>query len=719
MRMTSITSLLFFGLTAIMAAQTAPAAATPKVPQSHKDIKLPALNPINVPQVARHVLANGLTLFLVEDKELPVVRAQAIIRTGDRWEPAGKTGLASLTLRVLRTGGSKSRGGDALDKELDRLAASVESGAGGNSSNASMFVLKEDADKGLTILADLLQNPAFPQDKIDLAMIDMRDSIARRNDDPMGIHNRETGRILYGKDSPYGRQIEYATLDAISRDDLVGFHKQYFQPENVILGVWGDFDAAAMKPKIEKIFGGWAKGGRPKPEAPQVDAGAGKPGIYLVDKEDVTQSTLGAAMLLGRRDDPDYFALVVATSVLGGSFGSRMMNNIRATEGLAYMAFSHYAAEFDHAGMWFSKVGTKSETTRKALDLMLKEVAKMKEAEVTDEELRIAKDGILKGEAFDFDSTGKIIGRLMTYEYYGYPSDYLARYRAGIDKVSKADVLRVSRKHLDLEKFQILVVGNSKSFEKPLSELGKVNPVDIAIPPPKAAEVEAATEETAARGKALLLRARQAHGGDAIKQVKGYQAKLDMTMITPQGEMPIGSDITVDLAGVRYLMKLNTPMGEIVQAFDGAKGWMKSPQGVQDAPASAAEQAKTNALRDTIAVLGSFDSPGYTVQALGPSKLGGSEVEGVLVKNESAKFEIRLFVDPKTGLLAGKTYTGQMMGRPPGEQVETFSDFRDAGGIKLPFHISTTHNGQKAAEQKYSEFKINPGVSDEIYKKPQ
>jgi zinc protease len=712
MRNISITCLILLALTTFCPAQ-------PRVPQSHKDIKLPPLNPIKVPQVARHVLPNGLTLFLVEDKELPVVRAQAIIRTGDRWEPAAKTGLAGITLRVIRTGGSQSRSGDALDKELDRLAASVETGAGGNSSNASMFVLKEDADKGLSILSDLLQNPAFPQDKIDLAKIDLRDAIARRNDDPMGIHNRETSRILYGKDSPYGRQVEYATLDAISRDDLIAFHKQYFQPENVILGVWGDFDAASMKAKVEKIFGGWPKGGKPKPEAPQVDAGAGKPGIYLVDKDDLTQSTVGAAMLLGRRDDPDYFSLVVATSVLGGSFGSRMMNNIRATEGLAYMAFAHYAAEFDHAGMWFSKVGTKSETTRKALDLMLKEIARMKEAEVTEEELRIAKDGILKSEAFDFDSTGKIIGRLMTYEYYGYPSDYLERYRAGINKVTRADVLRVSRKYLDSEKFQILVVGNAKSFDSPLSELGKVIPVDITIPSPKSADVRAATDETTARGKALLLKARQAHGGDILRTVKGYLLKMDMTMVTPQGEMALGTDIIVDLAEARYVMKLNTPMGEVVQAFDGVKGWMKTPQGAQEGPTSAGEQAKINAFRDTIAVLANFDAPGYSVQALGPAKLGDKDVEAVLVKKEAAKLEVRLLLDPKTGLLAGKSYTGPIMGRPPGEIEETFSDFRDVGGIKLPFHITATYNGQKAVEQKYSEFKINPGVSDETFRKPQ
>ncbi|MBK5295015.1 MAG: insulinase family protein [Acidobacteriia bacterium] len=703
----------FLALTLIAAAG---AQITPV--KNYKEIKLPVLNPIKVPPVDRYVLPNGLTVYLVEDKELPVVRAQALIRTGDRWDPSGKTGLADLTLRVMRTGGSTSRNGDALDVELDRLAASVETGSGGNNSNASVFVLKADAEKGLTILADLLRNPAYPQEKIDLAKIDMRDTVSRRNDDPMGIHNRESGRILYGKDSPYGAQLEYATIEAISRADLVAFHKQYFQPENMILAVWGDFNAAGMKALVEKSFGSWARGGQPKPAAPQVDtAKSGKPGLFLIDKEDVTQSTLGISMLAGRREDPDYYAMVVMTSVLGGGFGSRLTNTIRTKEGLAYMSFAHYAAEYDHAGSWFAKVGTKSGTTIKALELMQSEIARMKEGEVTDEEMRVAKDSILKGEAFDFDSTGKIVGRLMTYEYYGYPSDYLQRYRAGIDKVTKADVLAAARKHLDTARFQVLVLGKAKDFDKPLTSLGAVTPVDISIPAPKGEPVAAATNETAARGMALLAKARKAHGGDA-KSVKDYSTKMVMTAVTPQGEMAISSEIVLDLTNNRYMMKMATPMGEIIQGFDGTSGWMKSGQGVRDAPPAAATTAKENGFRHTLSLLANFDAPGYSVQALGPTKLGNLDVEAVLIKREADKLEVNLLIDPKTGLLAGKKYMGAVMGQK-GNVVETFSDLREAGGIKLPFAISITNNGNKAAEVKYTEQKLNPGVPNEQYKKPQ
>ena len=194
-------------------------------------------------------------------------------RAGGRWQLADRLGLAAITGTVMRTGGSTTRNGDQLDRELDRLAARVEISVGDDSASASIFCLKEDIEKTLPILADLLQHPAFPQDKIELSKIEQRDSIARRNDDPQSIAFREYGRVIYGKDSPYGRMMENATVNAITREDLVAFHKQYFRPEAVVLGAWGDFSAPAMRAKIEQAFAGWERGPQWQwPAAPSVDA---------------------------------------------------------------------------------------------------------------------------------------------------------------------------------------------------------------------------------------------------------------------------------------------------------------------------------------------------------------------------------------------------------------------------------------------------------------
>ena len=465
-------------LTSAVFAQTATPAA------SYKEIKYPAPGTVRVPEPVRFQLPNGMRVLLVEDHELPTINVSAMIRAGGRWQPAGKVGLAAITGTVMRTGGSTTRNGDQLDRELDRLAARVEISVGDDSASASIFCLKEDIEKTLPILADLLQHPAFPQDKIELSKIEQRDAIARRNDDPQTIAFREYGRVIYGKDSPYGRMMENATVNAVTREDLVAFHKQYFRPEAVVLGAWGDFSAPAMRAKIEQAFAGWERGSQWQwPAAPAVDPAAkSRSGLYLINKDDVNQSTVFLGHLGTRLDDTDHAALSVMNGILGEGFASRLFSQVRSEQALAYSVGSFWNAEFEFPGTFAAVGGTKSETTVKIVGAMRHEMDRLAQEPVTDDELTRAKDSILKGMAFDFDSTGKIVNRLMAYEYYAYPRDFLQRYQEGIRKVTKTDVQRVAKAYMKSDQFVILVLGKEKDFEAPLASLGKVTRIDIAIP---------------------------------------------------------------------------------------------------------------------------------------------------------------------------------------------------------------------------------------------
>ena len=451
--------------------------------KSYKEIEYPPLSKLNIPQPQRFELQNGMAVYMIEDHALPLVNIVALVRVGSRWEPVNKAGLASITGTVMRTGGTPTRSGDQLDEELDRLGAVVETGAGNDSGGASVSVLKEDADRGLTILADVLRNPKFPPEKIELAKIAERDAISRRNDDPYSIASREFGRIIYGKDTAYGHIAEYKTVKAIERDDLVNFHKQFFQPENVILGVWGDFTSADMRGKIELAFNSWQRGGRPKPVVPEVEAAArDRRGTYFIDKGDVNQSWVLMGGLGGKRNDRDFYALTVMSFVLGGSYSSRLFNHVRSEQGLAYAVSSDWGAEWDYPGMFTAMGGTKSQTTVQMLTSIRNEIQTLAASGATDDEINRAKDSILKSYAFEFDNYGKVVRRIMEFEYYGYPSDYLQNYMENIRKVTKEDVQRVARQALDKDKFVTLVLGNQKDFDKPLSTLGEVTTVDVTIP---------------------------------------------------------------------------------------------------------------------------------------------------------------------------------------------------------------------------------------------
>ena len=455
------------------------AAAAQKAPKD--TFAFGPLHTIKMPKVVEAELPNGLKLFLVEDPEYPTIDLYAMVRTGAVFEPADKAGLASITGSVLRTGGTQGKTGDQIDKELETLAATVETGIGDMSGSLRVSVLKEDFDKAMAILADILTHPAFREDKLNLAKIQQKSMISRRNDDIGSITYREFDRLIYGKDSPYGRQTEYATIDAISRQDLVDFYNAYFHPNNTLMAVWGDFKAADMVAKLKTALGAWAKGRPSAAPWPKVNYDF-KSTVNYIEKPDVNQANVMLGHIGSLMNNPDLAALNIMNQIL--SF-ERMFKRVRTDEGLAYSVWGSYGASYVYPGTFNCGVQTKSQSTVYAINIMLQELKKITEQEVTDEELAKAKDGYLNSYVFEFESKAQIVNRLMSLAYYGYPRDFSEKLKQGVEKVTKADVLRVAKKYIQPGKVQILVVGKKEDFDKPLSTLGAVNVIDITIPGPK------------------------------------------------------------------------------------------------------------------------------------------------------------------------------------------------------------------------------------------
>lgn len=436
------------------------------------------LHPIQMPEVKEVTFPNGLRLFLVEDHEFPTVDIRAMVKTGSVYEPSEKAGLAAIAGEVLRTGGTAARSGDDIDKDLETMAATLETSIGETSGYIRVSMLKEDVDRVLTLLADILLNPVFREEKIELAKIRQKTSIARRNDDIGQITRREFEKIIYGEGSPYARYPEYATVDAVTREDVANFYKTYFHPNNARMAVWGDFDAGEMEAKISEALGPWAPSDAEVPPLPEVHYEY-KYTVNFIDRSDVNQSNIMLGHIGGVMNNPDYPALSVMNSILSYD---RMFKKIRTDEGLAYSVWGAYGAGFRNPGAFSAGTQTKSESTVLAVELMLKEIKRITKEEVTDEELAKAKDEYLNSYVFNFDSRAKIVGRMMTYAFYGYPLDFIESFKDAVEKVTKADVLRVAETHLQPDKVQILVVGNKEKFDKALTSLGEVNVVDITIP---------------------------------------------------------------------------------------------------------------------------------------------------------------------------------------------------------------------------------------------
>src|ERR1700756_298141 len=455
-------------------------------------IQIPPLPAFHPKEPKRIELPNGMVIFLTEDHELPLIDGVARIRGGSREEPASKTELVQLYGGVWRTGGTKTEPGDQLDDFLEARAAKFETAGGVDSTTVGWSCLKGDFDDVFKIFLDVLREPALRPDKLDLAQKEAFDAISRRNDDPMQITARESTKLAYGADNPYAREPEYATVAAIQQQDLVNWHKQHLYPNYIILGITGDFDSAHMEARLRKEFGSWAKG--PAWQNPHIEFHTAKPAYYLVEKKDVNQTNIRMAALGTTRNNPDYYAIEVFNYAFGGGFSSRLFQDIRTKRGLAYGVGGGIGTAYDHPGLLRMGLGTKSETTVEALQALYQDIDDLQKHPIDEEEMKRAKDAILNSFIFNFDTPEKVLRERMAYEFYGYPADFLERYRAGVEKVTTADVARIAAKYLHKEQFPVLVVGNSAEFDKPLSALGPVIPVDITIPPPPGGEKPAAGE---------------------------------------------------------------------------------------------------------------------------------------------------------------------------------------------------------------------------------
>ena len=705
--------------------QTVPAKhpPAPKTSASHpaqqvaqepwKKIAIPPLAAFHPQQPKRIELGNGMVIFLQEDHELPFIGGSATIRGGSRSVPAAKTGLMDIYGDVWRTGGTEKMTGDQMDDFLAARAAHIETGAGAASTSISFNCLKENLDQVFPLFLDLLRNPAFRQAKIDLAKVQENTGIARRNDDIDGIASREALRLAYGKNNPYARIPEYSTIANITRDDLVKWHEAHVHPNNIIIGIQGDFDAATMEQRLRQAFESWPRADVPAP--PNIQFDDPKPGVYFVDKEDVNQSEIRMVTLGLERKNPDYFNVEVMNEVLGGGFSSRLFKTIRTQLGLAYSVGGGIGAGFDHPGIFTLAMGTKSQSTVPAIEALRDQLSKLLSDPVTDTEVKEAKDAILNRFIFNFDTKGKVLGERILYEFYGYPPDFLEQYRAGIEKTTAADVNRVAHKYVHPGQFAVLVVGNQKEFQTPLTKLGQVTPIDITIPEPGAApeSAEGKPAQSDPAAKALLEKAIDFMGGQqALNAVKSMHVISTHQQETPQGAVTLQTDgysVLPDQTSTTVkAAQLPAPMHIVVSP---AGAWMSlEGQGTQEMPPSTRQQRITSMKHRLISVAQNATQETVT--------MGPKTAEGQTIHISGDGVNDDWVINPQTGEVITSRFTGSGP-QGPAPYVVEFSDWRSTGNVKLPFKSVTQVNGKTEDTETIQTYEVNPTVDPKLFQKPQ
>ena len=442
------------------------------LPAAASDFQLPSPDKIhyaplrfNLPETQRVVLENGIVLYILENHELPLININALVKTGTMYDPEGKAGVAELTAYVMRTGGTTKLNSTEIDNQLDFMAASASIAMSMESAQVNFSILNKDIDQGLDLLAQILIQPAFEQNKFELARQLKNEELRRLKDDPQGLAFREFNRLIYRED-PRGRFPSYKSLTNIERDDLIKFHSRFFQPANIMFAVSGDITKEQAINKFHRYFGAW--------KANVISADVPSPphksnaGVYYIDKE-IAQSTIITGQFAASKNDPDFYAFTVLDFIIGsGGFPSRIFSAVRNNEGLAYSAGSFYRPKPAY-GVFGTYAFTKTSSTLKTISLINSILENIKSGTITPQEIDWAKKSINDGFIFSFVTPEQIAWQQMNLEYEKLPPDYLLHYRKKIEKVTIEDVNNVAAKYLNKINNVVLILGNSKQFDKDLT----------------------------------------------------------------------------------------------------------------------------------------------------------------------------------------------------------------------------------------------------------
>ncbi|MDD5555763.1 MAG: pitrilysin family protein [bacterium] len=457
------------------------ACAAPPAARHPLDLALPPLR-LEPPRVERLLLDCGAPLYILEDRSLPLFGFFGLARAGSAWDPQGKEGLAALVAETIRTGGAGRLGPEELDRELEFIAAAVSTTADQDAVSISLSCLSRDAERALPLVCDMLARPAFDPGRVELRKEQVREIIRRRNDEPRQIVGREFRRLVYGGD-PYAHPVvgEPGAMDRIGRGDIEAFHGDRLAPAGMIFGAAGDFDRATVVRILNGAFGPAPRAGEGLPPPPA----AGTRRVTLIERE-TEQAHIIVGHLGIRRDDPDYFRVMIMNEILGGgSFSSRILERVRVREGLAYHAATAFTTNL-RDGLFYAVCQTKQETAAQALRIILEEIERIRSEPVTPDELAAAKESFSNSFVFRFATPLSSVEQAASLEFYGLPADYLETYLDRVAGVTAGDVLAAARARLHPDRAAILVLGDRSRISPPLEEFGPVRP--LFVPGPSAPE---------------------------------------------------------------------------------------------------------------------------------------------------------------------------------------------------------------------------------------
>lgn len=683
-----------------------------------KLIKVPdtgPAQPLELPESERLQLKNGLVVILVPSKAAPAVSFQLAVRAGREHVSRDKVGVARLAALALAHG-TRSRSAKAIQKTLETAGANLDASASYEAALLSCDTGTDSASTCLDLLADITINPTFPAAEVAALEKDVKESVRRRIRDGAKLADAHLQNLLWGAGHPRGWPASERTIGAISRADLVAWHRRWYHPNNAVLAVAGDFDAAALKKRIERSFGRWARARLPETKVPAAPDLSGI-SIRLIDKPDQE----GADIRVGRfgvgHRDPAFFAATLVNQVLGGGPGSRLA---RAADGAAVRS------QLDrnlHPGALVVSAAAKTDDAVATIRSIRDAMSELASSGPSAAEVAAAGIEVAGEYATHLRSSADVAGALLAAELHGLPAQYVERYPVKARGVSVAQATAAAKSLLRPDRLAVVVVGPARRIAKQLDAAGWKYEVLGFVDPVGSWERDAAKTEArkilddalAAKGGAKLLsKLRTFHwkGKATLAQRNGGSttAAVEKRYKAP-GRLRLDMDLK-DAGGNQV---------KLVTVMTGNAGWAQRVMGGKsqsvEFPQAEVQAGKSQIWRDQDLVLLRHRDKGTKVVLVDELEVSGAPSYAVRITSADNKNTVVLYIDKKTKLLRGMTYQERTPQGRPLVTEERYSDYRSVSGLKMA-HRRTTKSAQLDLTTKLDWVKINVPIDDGLFVKP-
>ena len=686
---------------------------------------------VKFPPYAVKTLTNGLQVIAVSHHEQPAVSLRLLVRAGAAQDPDDKPGVAALLASLLDQG-TTSRSAEQIANSIDSIGGALGTGAGTDLSFVNAIVMKDSLNFGLDLVSDIAQHPAFAGEEIERQRQQSLSGMRVSYEDPEFLANVVFDRLVYGQ-HPYGRPQNGSpeTLTALTRDDLVAFHRKWFGANNAILAIVGDVSPEEAFAGAERAFGKWA----------QVTVQSGKPAdpppparrVVVIDKPGAVQTEIRVGNIGIPRKSDDFMALDLAAKVLGGEGANRLHRVLRSERGLTYGAEADFNA-LKQSGDIVAKTNTRSETTGETLRLMVDEVWKLLRDRVGDRELEGAQEYLTGSFPLTIETPSQIALQILNAVFFGLDMNDLQTYRERVSAVTVEDVQRVARNYLHPDRLTIVLVGDAAAFTKqlpgagfdkfdviPAADLdlsstdlrrkpanvqrGGLQPVSYTVP------VNGASQR-GDEAKALLNKAISAKGG--LAKLQGIKTvRAEGTMTTATAGKPVAFKV---VQYVQYPDRFRTdaemPGGQVTQVFADGKFWVRDMEGAKELDAERSEPVRAIAARDMVRLLVRAAAGELVARSVDTDTedqlIAAIEISGPGIS------PVTLVINRDNGLIEQMRYVTPIEGRC----VETFSDYRNVSGIQVPFHTVVRRGPLPPVERDVTTIRFNAPLDAALFVKP-